>query len=79
MPKIQDHVDLHFATFQYHTTENDDKTIPILEDVMKACPDVPFNMELKRNDDELKTEVLKLIRKYKRESITIWGSVNEEH
>ena len=79
LPKIQDHVDLHFATFQYHTTENDDKTIPILEDVMKACPDVPFNMELKRNDDELKTEVLKLIRKYKRESITIWGSVNEEH
>lgn len=53
--------------------------IPLLEDVMEALPGVPFNMELKNDDQELKVEVLRLIRKYKRESLTIWGSVKEQH
>lgn len=77
LPQIKDTIDLHFSTNQYKATSDDDRKIPLLEDVMKACPDVPFNMELKDSDDELKTDVLKLIRKYNRESITIWGNVKE--
>ena len=46
---------------------------------MEAFPNVPFNMELKQNNQDIKVEVLKLIRKYNRESITIWGSVKESH
>lgn len=76
---ITSFLDLHYATFKYHCKEGDDRKIPLLEDVMKSFPEVPFNMELKSNEDELKVEVLKLIRKYKRESFTIWGSCNEEH
>lgn len=79
LPPIQSKVDLHFSEDQYHTTDNDDRKIPLLEDLMKEFPDVPFNMELKQRDDELKREVLRLIRKYKRESITIWGSIDENH
>ena len=79
LPPIQDTVELHFSENYYTLQKSDDRKIPLLEEAMKELPDVPFNMELKQNDDDLKKEVLKLIRKYERESITIWGSWNEEH
>ncbi|CAI2374041.1 unnamed protein product [Moneuplotes crassus] len=79
LPKLQEKVEIHFSSLTYQTTEEDDRQIPLLEDVMKAFPNTPFNMELKVNDQELKVEVLKLIRKYKREQLTIWGSVDEQH
>lgn len=79
LPPLQSTIDLHFSSKQYTATESDDRKIPLLEDLMKEFPDTPFNMELKRTDQELKTEVLKLLRKYKRESYTIWGNVEEDH
>lgn len=74
LPPIQENYELHYSDFDYNVQSHDDRKIPLLEDAMKLLPDVPFNMELKQTDDELKREVLKLIRKYERESITIWGS-----
>mmetsp|Transcript_5168 Transcript_5168/g.5929 ORF Transcript_5168/g.5929 Transcript_5168/m.5929 type:complete len:179 (+) Transcript_5168:463-999(+) len=46
---------------------------------MVEFPDIPFNMELKNHTQDIKVEVLKLIRKYNRAQLTIWGSVKEDH
>lgn len=79
LPPLQSKVGLHYSANVYEAKPEEDLKIPRLEDVMKEFADTPFNMELKMNDQALKVEVLKLIRKYKREQITIWGSINQEH
>jgi glycerophosphoryl diester phosphodiesterase len=78
LPRIQSTIDLHFSSLQYTSDISDSMIIPLLEDVMEAFPKAAFNMELKNDDQELKVEVLRLIRKYKRESLTIWGNVKEQ-
>jgi len=79
LPPLQAEIEIHFSSLKYKATSTDSLQIPLLEDLMKEFPQTPFNMELKQNDQDLKVEVLKLIRKYKREKITIWGSVDEAH
>lgn len=78
LPPIQSKVDLHFSGDTYVTNSSDELKIPKLEQLMEEFPEVPFNMELKHDNQDLRVEVHKLIKKYNRESITIWGSTNEE-
>jgi glycerophosphoryl diester phosphodiesterase len=79
LPPLQSKVELHYSADIYETKPGEELRIPKLEDVMKEFPDTPINMELKMDDHDLKVEVLKLIRKYKREQITIWGSIKQAH
>lgn len=62
LPPLQETIHLHFSDEVLTLTKDDDRAIPLLEDVMKALPDVPFNMELKNTTDELKDKVLRLIK-----------------
>lgn len=48
-----------------------------LEEIFEQFPNVPINLDVKANDDDLIEEVAKLIEKFHRERLTIWGSLYE--
>ncbi|XP_046389967.1 lysophospholipase D GDPD1-like [Ischnura elegans] len=55
----------------------EERKISLLEDVFKSFPNVPINIDVKKDDDKLIDEVSSLITKYKREELTVWGNFNE--
>lgn len=52
--------------------------IPLLEDIFIKFPTLSINLDVKINNDDLIDKVNKLVKKYKREHITVWGSFNEK-
>jgi len=50
-----------------------------LEDLFAIAEDQYITIDCKGAGSEVVFEVGKLIRKYKRESITIWGAENPKH
>jgi glycerophosphoryl diester phosphodiesterase len=53
------------------------ESIPLLREVFDKFPDVWINIDIKpqKNVEMISKEVLKLIKEYKREHITVWGSM----
>ncbi|XP_063157393.1 lysophospholipase D GDPD3 isoform X2 [Candoia aspera] len=51
-----------------------DHRIPRLEEVFEQFPEVPVNIEIKQDNDELINKVADLVRKYHRSHISIWAS-----
>lgn len=51
-----------------------ERQIPLLEEVFKSFPDMPINIDIKRDDDILIKEVSKLVRDHNREELTVWGN-----
>ncbi|CAH8565254.1 unnamed protein product [Dicrocoelium dendriticum] len=49
--------------------------IVLLQDIFEAFPQMPINIDLKVDDDRLVKLVSSLITKYKRERLTVWGSM----
>lgn len=49
-----------------------------LKDVFHAFPNLPINIDIKVDDDNLIREVSKLIMEYKREDYTVWGNFSDK-
>uniref|UniRef100_A0A8C6VKJ7 Glycerophosphodiester phosphodiesterase domain containing 1 n=1 Tax=Naja naja TaxID=35670 RepID=A0A8C6VKJ7_NAJNA len=58
--------------------EGEDKRIPLLQEVFEAFPHTPVNIDIKVNNDLLIKKVSNLVSSYKREHLTVWGSVSHE-
>ncbi|XP_026566051.1 lysophospholipase D GDPD1 isoform X2 [Pseudonaja textilis] len=58
--------------------EGEDKRIPLLQEVFEAFPHTPVNIDIKVNNDLLIKKVSELVSSYKREHLTVWGSVSHE-
>ncbi|XP_063152538.1 lysophospholipase D GDPD1 isoform X1 [Candoia aspera] len=58
--------------------EGEDKHIPLLQEVFEAFPHTPVNIDIKVNNDLLIKKVSELVSCYKRERLTVWGSVSHE-
>ena len=54
------------------------RKFPLLEEVFHRYPNLPINLDLKVNNDELIEKVNMLVKKYKREHLIVWGSFNEQ-
>uniref|UniRef100_A0AAY5E9B9 GP-PDE domain-containing protein n=1 Tax=Electrophorus electricus TaxID=8005 RepID=A0AAY5E9B9_ELEEL len=53
-----------------------DRRFALLEDVFRMFPKVPINIEVKEENKELIEKVSALVKKFNRESITVWASVD---
>uniref|UniRef100_A0A8C0GQR0 Glycerophosphodiester phosphodiesterase domain containing 3 n=1 Tax=Chelonoidis abingdonii TaxID=106734 RepID=A0A8C0GQR0_CHEAB len=51
-----------------------DRRIPRLEEIFQKFPNVPVNVEIKQDDEELIRQVADLVRRYRRSHITVWAS-----
>ncbi|KAG9267396.1 glycerophosphodiester phosphodiesterase domain-containing protein 1 isoform X1 [Astyanax mexicanus] len=72
LPLYKDHLEVTFNVGHYSTGK--DRKMALLEDVFKKFPKMPINIEVKENKDELIEKVASLVKKYKRESITVWAT-----
>ncbi|KAJ3002287.1 UNVERIFIED_CONTAM: Lysophospholipase D gdpd1, partial [Siphonaria sp. JEL0065] len=52
----------------------DSHNIPLFEDVLKEFPDYPMQVDVKEGSEEMVIKVGNLIKQYKRENLTVWGS-----
>lgn len=55
---------------------SEERRIPLLEEVFKSFPNIPINIDIKRNDDSLIKEVSRLVRDHNREELTVWGNIS---
>lgn len=58
--------------------QEEERRIPLLNDVFRDFPSVPINIDIKADNDRLIKEVDNLIRKFDRAEITVWGSFSSE-
>ncbi|XP_063074053.1 lysophospholipase D GDPD3-like [Engraulis encrasicolus] len=57
-----------------HYSSGEDRRFVLLEDVFKAFPSMPINIEVKEDNDQLIQKVASLVKSYGRDAITVWAS-----
>ncbi|XP_029032884.1 lysophospholipase D GDPD1-like [Osmia bicornis bicornis] len=60
------------------TKKEEDRQFPLLKEVFEAFPNMPINIDIKINDDQLIEKVSDLIKEYNREEYTVWGNFSDE-
>ncbi|KAK2866016.1 hypothetical protein Q7C36_002072 [Tachysurus vachellii] len=72
LPLYREKIEVTFSVGQNSTGR--DRRIALLEDVFKKFPQMPINIEVKQNNDLLIRKVSFLVKKYNRDSITVWAT-----
>ena len=72
-------IPLHFSDGEYVLKSEEDGKFTLLRELFEGAPDRLISIDLKADSDVLKLKVSDLIKEFKRESITIWGSVKPKH
>ena len=82
LPKFKKKMPMHFSKslkdgefLNYERTKSDQESFDLLEDILKAFPDMPMSIEVKDKGNREAAELtIALSRKYKRHKITLFGS-----
>uniref|UniRef100_A0AAY5EVL9 GP-PDE domain-containing protein n=1 Tax=Electrophorus electricus TaxID=8005 RepID=A0AAY5EVL9_ELEEL len=74
LPSYKERLEVTFYTGHFSTGL--DRRFALLEDVFRMFPKVPINIEVKEENKELIEKVSALVKKFNRESITVWASVD---
>ncbi|KAG7266683.1 hypothetical protein CRUP_038071 [Coryphaenoides rupestris] len=75
LPLYKERLEVTFYTG--HFSSGADRKFALLEDVFRKFPDMPVNIEIKEMNCRLIEKVSELVRRYGREDITVWASVND--
>ncbi|XP_027016873.1 lysophospholipase D GDPD3a [Tachysurus fulvidraco] len=73
IPQYKEQLEVTFYTGRYST--GSDRKFALLEEVFRKFPKMPVNIEVKELNIELIEKVSALVKKYDREDITVWASV----
>ncbi|KAG7334770.1 hypothetical protein KOW79_001366 [Hemibagrus wyckioides] len=73
LPPYKEQLEVTFYTGHYST--GSDRKFVLLEDVFRKFPKMPVNIEVKEFNTELIEKVSGLVKKYDREDITVWASM----
>ena len=77
LPKLKTEVPIDFLfqkAFSSEDRTDEHISIPKLETVFQTFPRLGVNIDIKTYDEELIKEVNKLVQKYDRENLTVWGN-----
>ncbi|XP_071791100.1 lysophospholipase D GDPD1-like isoform X1 [Asterias amurensis] len=77
LPLISRTLAVHFCKGQSICGSAHDRKIPLLREVFETFPDVPINLDIKRDEDDLIDKVLEMICEFEREEITVVGNFSE--
>ncbi|XP_049776817.1 lysophospholipase D GDPD1-like isoform X2 [Schistocerca cancellata] len=58
--------------------KEEERRIVLLEEVFQMFPNVPINVDIKIDDENLMKEVERLIVQYNREEYTVWGNFSDK-
>ncbi|KAM9149328.1 lysophospholipase D GDPD3 [Pangshura tecta] len=76
LPPYRDPLEVTFSPGTF--SHGSDRRIPRLEEVFQKFPNVPVNVEIKQDDEELIQQVADLVRRYRRCHITVWASFHSK-
>ncbi|KAM9346230.1 lysophospholipase D GDPD3a isoform 2-T2 [Symphorus nematophorus] len=74
LPLYKERLEVTFYAGRY--SSGADRKFALLEDVFRKFPEMPVSIEIKENNTQLIEKVSDLVRRYNREEITLWASVN---
>ncbi|XP_061605433.1 lysophospholipase D GDPD3a [Phyllopteryx taeniolatus] len=74
LPLYKERLELTF--YSGHYSSGSDRKFTLLEDVFRQFPEIPISIEIKENNSQLIEKVSELVKRYRREDITVWTSVS---
>ncbi|KAM3597671.1 uncharacterized protein V6R79_007852 [Siganus canaliculatus] len=74
LPLYKDRLEVTFYAGRYSTSA--DRKFALLEDLFRKFPEIPVSIEIKENNSQLIHTVSDIVKRYNREEITVWASVN---
>ncbi|KAM4716701.1 lysophospholipase D GDPD3a [Anableps anableps] len=74
LPLYKETLEVTFYTGRY--SSGSDRKIALLDDVFCKFPQIPISIEIKENNQQLMQEVSNMVKRHKREDITVWASVD---
>ncbi|KAJ8679515.1 hypothetical protein QAD02_015302 [Eretmocerus hayati] len=79
LPLLKSRIPIDFEPgTEYVGSENEEeRRFVLLKEVFEAFPNIPVNIDIKVNNDELIYKVSELIREYNREEYTVWGNFSD--
>ncbi|XP_026063893.1 lysophospholipase D GDPD1 isoform X1 [Carassius auratus] len=74
LPPYNETLEVTFKTGHFST--GSDRNLALLEDVFRKFPHIAVNIEVKENNSMLIEKISDLVKKYNREAISVWASVD---
>ncbi|XP_033998205.1 lysophospholipase D GDPD3a [Trematomus bernacchii] len=74
LPLYKERLEVTFYAGRY--SSGADRKFSLLEDVFRKFPKMPVSIEIKENNKQLMEKVSELVKRYNREELTLWASVN---
>lgn len=74
LPLYKERLEVTFYAGRY--SSGADRKFALLEDLFRKFPKMPVSIEIKENNHQLIEKVSDLVRRYDREELTVWASVN---
>jgi len=75
IPPIKKSFGLHFSDHEYELLPEEPGTFTTLRELFEAAPSKIISIDIKGQHPQLKFDVNNLIKEFKREHLTIWGSM----
>lgn len=76
LPTLKNTIEVTFSKDLVCKSQETEARMPLLEDIFINFPNMPVNLDIKDNDDELIEQTVQLVEKYQRENLVIWGNNN---
>lgn len=75
LPSYLDELDVTFSKeLSGRNSSKEEMRMPLLDEVFTKFPQMPVNIDVKDNDDELIEQVVKLVAKHQRDNLVCWGN-----
>ncbi|XP_075993156.1 lysophospholipase D GDPD3a isoform X2 [Genypterus blacodes] len=74
LPLYKERLEVTF--YAGHFSTGSDRKFALLEDLFRMFPRIPISVEIKENNGLLIEKVSDLVRRYSREDVTVWASVD---
>ena len=75
LPKFQQQIQHHLAEGHYTVRDSDKTQFTLLRELFEHSEGVFVSIDMKDSNDELCRKVDSLVREFKREDLTFWGSM----
>ena len=78
LPPIQKKISMHMTEGDYNMLDEEDGKFTLLKELFEECPNAMISIDMKERDDELIIKVNEMVKEFKREDKTVWGSMFKE-
>jgi len=78
LPQFQQHIPQHFDDGSYTVKSDEPGRFTLLRELFESAEGIFISIDMKDKDDALCHKVNEMVREYKREDLTFWGSMFAE-